>query len=216
MWCLWTKHSPKWGQDRNRSGIPELELGEAADEGLELVGAAGGEPGPGLERLELRVDHGGEEADEEVEQVDAQPVGDDVEAPHVVDPQRVHRRGHERARPPPRRVRSRAVQVVLERPRRLRAPPLRRAAVADGGGLHGRRLGSSAGWVRFRAWWNGGAGALVGIAIASEQTAEEEDFHVPTDPELTCYKSENITKTFFFLKKLWYFQKKKNVRYSSL
>jgi hypothetical protein len=146
---------------QKRSGIPELELGEATDEGLELVGAAGWEPGPGLE---LRFDHGGEEADEEVDQVDAQPVGDDVEAPHVVDPQRVHRRGHERARPPPRRVRRRAIQVVLERPRRLRAPPLRRAAGADGGGLHGCRLGGL-GFVP-------GAGGLVGIAIASEQTAK--------------------------------------------
>lgn len=154
---------------QKRSGLPELELGEAADEGLELVGAAGGEPGPGLERLELRVDHGGEEADEEVEQVDSQAVGDHVEAPHVVDPQRVHRRGHERARPPPRRVRRRAVQVVLERPRRVRAPPLRRAgaAGADGGGLHGRRFGSPDGRVRFRAW--GLAGGLTGgnRAIAS-------------------------------------------------
>ena len=61
--------------------IPELELGEAADEGLELVVAAGGERGAGLvERLQLRVDHGGEEADEEVEEVDAEAVGDDVEA----------------------------------------------------------------------------------------------------------------------------------------
>ena len=39
--------------------IPEPELGEAADEGLELVVAAGGERGAGLvERLELQVDHG--------------------------------------------------------------------------------------------------------------------------------------------------------------
>jgi hypothetical protein len=47
---------------------------------------------------------------------------------------------------------------VLERPRRLRAPPLRRAAVADGGGLHGRRLGSPAGRVRFRDGWGWGTG----------------------------------------------------------
>ena len=66
--------------------IPELELGEAADEGLEIVVATGGERGAGLgERLELRVDHGGEEADDEVEEVDAEAVGDDVEALHVVD-----------------------------------------------------------------------------------------------------------------------------------
>ena len=57
--------------------IPELELGEAADEGLELVVATGWERGAGLvERLELRVDHGGEEADEEVEEVDGEQ-GDD-------------------------------------------------------------------------------------------------------------------------------------------
>jgi hypothetical protein len=31
---------------------------------------------------------------------------------------------------------------VLERPRRLRAPPLHRAADADGSGLHRRRFGS--------------------------------------------------------------------------
>jgi hypothetical protein len=62
-----------------------------------------------------------------------QAIGHHVEAPRVVDPQCVHCRGHER--PPPRRVQHRAVQVVLERPRCLRAPTLCRAA---GRGLHGR------------------------------------------------------------------------------
>lgn len=71
------------------------------DEGLELVRAAGRECEVGIE---LWVDHGGEESDEEVEQVDAQPIGDHVEALHVVDPQRVHRHGHEPACPLPRRV----------------------------------------------------------------------------------------------------------------
>jgi hypothetical protein len=65
------KHKTKQRVGQSRNGIPELELWEAADEGLELVGAAGGEARAGVERLELRVDHGGEEADE-VEHVDAQ------------------------------------------------------------------------------------------------------------------------------------------------
>jgi hypothetical protein len=77
------KHKTKQRVGQSRNGIPELELWEAAGEGLELVGAAGGEARAGLE---LRVDHGGEEADEEVEQVDAQAVGHHVEAPRVVDP----------------------------------------------------------------------------------------------------------------------------------
>uniref|UniRef100_J3KVN1 Uncharacterized protein n=1 Tax=Oryza brachyantha TaxID=4533 RepID=J3KVN1_ORYBR len=61
-------------------GHSELELGEAPDEGLELIGAAGGEGGAVGGGLGLGVDHGGEEADEEVEEVDPEAVGDDVEA----------------------------------------------------------------------------------------------------------------------------------------
>jgi hypothetical protein len=84
-----------------------------------------------------------------------QAIGHHVEAPRVVDPQCVHCRGHER--PPPRRVQHRAVQVVLERPRCLRAPTLCRAA---GRGLHGRP-----GLLGFTT----GAGRCNGAALASRR-----------------------------------------------
>lgn len=66
--------------------VPELELGKAADEGLELLVLLGRE-GAGAAALHLvvggvvrRVELGGEEGEEKVEEVDAESVGDDVPA----------------------------------------------------------------------------------------------------------------------------------------
>lgn len=65
-----------------KRGAPELELGEAADEGAELIRWFDGKPRARAikKRLGLGVDLGGKEADEEVEDEDGEGVGDDVEA----------------------------------------------------------------------------------------------------------------------------------------
>lgn len=68
--------------DGARGPVPELELGQPADEGLELVVVLDGEP---ARRAVLHVlvhlvvggvELGGEEGEEEVEEVDAEGVGD--------------------------------------------------------------------------------------------------------------------------------------------
>lgn len=64
------------------SGMPELELRQAADEGAELVVLLGGESADGavlhivVERIVGRVELGLEEGKEEVEEVDAEGVCD--------------------------------------------------------------------------------------------------------------------------------------------
>lgn len=55
----------------------------------------------------------GEEADEEVEQVDAEPVGDDVEGVEVEDARQVQRQQRQRQQPAPVHVDRRPVQQVL-------------------------------------------------------------------------------------------------------
>lgn len=64
------------------SGVPELELGQAADEGAELIVLLGGEAGGGVTVLEAfvlgegGVEFGLKEEQEEVQEVDAEGVGD--------------------------------------------------------------------------------------------------------------------------------------------
>ena len=72
--------------EMERSTSPKLELGKPSDERLELVRLASGQQGSALcvGVLERR-----EEADEQIEQEDAQPVRDDVEALHVVHAQTI-------------------------------------------------------------------------------------------------------------------------------
>jgi hypothetical protein len=66
------------------SGVPELELREAADEGAELVVLLGGEAGGGVTILEAfvlgerGVEFGLKEEQEEVQEVDAESVCDNV------------------------------------------------------------------------------------------------------------------------------------------
>ena len=64
--------------------------------------------------LQFGVDLGGEKSDEEVEEVDSQAVGDDIEALDEVDPQHVDQGHRQRPHPPPHRVRRRPIQIVLE------------------------------------------------------------------------------------------------------
>lgn len=74
-------------RDSFRCGIPELELGQAADEGAEFLVLFGGQAGGAVFESgvifvagERGVEFGLEEGEEEVQEVDAQAVGDDVPA----------------------------------------------------------------------------------------------------------------------------------------
>lgn len=58
--------------------MPELELREATDEGPELVGASGRKGGPIGHLLDLGVYLGRKERNQQLEDVDSQPVRDDV------------------------------------------------------------------------------------------------------------------------------------------
>ena len=81
-------------------GVPELELRESADKRLELIRAASRERSSTIRGVELGVNERGQEADEEVEEVDAETVGDDVESVNGENPQAVDEEDDERADPP--------------------------------------------------------------------------------------------------------------------
>lgn len=103
--------------------LPEFELGEAANEGLKLVGAVHRQRRP-VERLKLRIHHRREESNQEVQHVDPQPVGHDVEPLQEIDPQHVDCRHRQGPQPPADGVGRRSVEVMLESTGEV-APPLR-------------------------------------------------------------------------------------------
>lgn len=112
----------KWGN------LPELEFGEAANEGSKLIGSAGGKGGAvGGEVVDLRVDLRREKADEKVENVDPQAIRHDVEALDQVHADDVDQ-GHAQARQPPvQHVRRGTVEHMLITARDTVAP------IGDGG-----------------------------------------------------------------------------------
>eukprot|EP00850_Spirogloea_muscicola_P009666 SM000054S18152 [mRNA] locus=s54:647260:652178:- [translate_table: standard] len=71
-----TQYGPEYGHIKDGEEVPELELRQPADEGLELVAALGGQRGA----LDLGVDLRRQKANEQVEDVDAEAVSHDVEA----------------------------------------------------------------------------------------------------------------------------------------
>lgn len=130
---------------KERDG-PELELGESADERAELVRSTSGEKGAaGVAAAgvgEGGIGEWGEEADEQVEDVDGEAVGDDVEALQEVDPEGVDGRHRAQGQPPGEDVRRVLVEDPLLTaggggdPGRDRR---RRFGDAGGGGVHRRR-----------------------------------------------------------------------------
>lgn len=100
--------------------LPELEFGKAADEGAELVGSTGWESGA---VLDLRVNLGREEANQEVKQVDTEAVGDDIEALNQVHAYGVDENDYETGDPTVEDVWDSFVQQVLVPPRNGEAPP---------------------------------------------------------------------------------------------
>lgn len=102
--------------------VPKLELGEPAYKRAELVRRLGGQDrgiiAPAVdELLDLGIDLGRQEGDKQVEDVDAEPVGDDVEALHEEpDPEDIHESHDAQGRPPPQHKRRRLVKEVLVPP----------------------------------------------------------------------------------------------------
>nr|DAD21457.1 TPA_asm: hypothetical protein HUJ06_022920 [Nelumbo nucifera] len=70
---------------RQQGNQPEFELGESTSEQTKLIRTLGGKGGPLYELLNLQVNLWGEEGDEEVEDVDTQPIRDDVKTLNEVD-----------------------------------------------------------------------------------------------------------------------------------
>jgi len=100
--------------------VPELELREAANEGAKLIGSSGGE---GRAVVNLGIDLRGKEADEEVEDVNAEGVGDDVEALDQVHAENIDGSHHQTPDPTAEDMRRRFVQHVLILPRHCKFPP---------------------------------------------------------------------------------------------
>lgn len=86
----WPKHGnikdteechDKANAEGSRQAVPKLELRKSTNKRAVLIGATGGEGGPLVsEFLDLRVDLRREKGDKEVEDVDAEAIGDDVES----------------------------------------------------------------------------------------------------------------------------------------
>lgn len=103
--------------------VPELELREAAHERPEFVRSPSRKRGSVNEFLDLRVDLRREKADEEVEDVDAEAVGDDVETLDEVDADDVDEGDGEKSDPTVEDVWSRLVEEVLVLARDVVGPP---------------------------------------------------------------------------------------------
>ena len=85
-------------------GVPELKLREATNEWLKLMGVPGWRRSP-LQHFKLGIHFRRKETNEEVQDVGGEAVGDNVEAPNIVDPQHVDSCGTKRPYPPLHRVR---------------------------------------------------------------------------------------------------------------
>ncbi|KAL6982948.1 hypothetical protein U1Q18_016342 [Sarracenia purpurea var. burkii] len=108
--------------EKERGNEPELELGKAANERAELVGSAGGERGAVGEGVDLGINLRGEEEDEELEDVDTEAIGDDVEALEEVHADGVDEGEDGKGHPTADGVRRRPVEEVLVPPRHGVAP----------------------------------------------------------------------------------------------
>ncbi|KAJ1421157.1 hypothetical protein SESBI_13877 [Sesbania bispinosa] len=111
-----------WGKRKKKGTLPELELREAANEGAELIRTGGGEGGA-IGIVDLRIHLRGEEANKKVEDVNAETIGNDVEALHEVDADNVDQRHHKAPDPALSHVRRRFVEKVLEALRQSELPP---------------------------------------------------------------------------------------------
>lgn len=116
--------------------LPEFELRQTANERLEFIRTLGRER-RAIHNFQLRIDLGRQKPNQEIQEIDPQPIGDYVKTLKVIHTQTIDRRNTKRSQPSPNRMRRRSVQIVLKRPREL-APPFRewRAAVLSRSSLH--------------------------------------------------------------------------------
>jgi hypothetical protein len=160
----------KAADDHPGGAVPELELGQPADEGAKLLVLLGGEGAAlavaraaVLQALVLRqgrVKLGLQEGEEEIQQVDAQAVGDDVPALREEDAQEEGDEEEDGTGPAVGHVGGRGVEVGLVFLREKGGDQFEivlRGLGADGEGLEGRNgLRASHGWFarsrRQRRW----------------------------------------------------------------
>lgn len=103
---------------KKRNKLPEFELGKTANEGFELIGAFGRE-NSAIRRVGLRVSERGEKANQEIEEVDSQPIRDNVKTLHIEYPQNIDGCDDQGANPSVRAMGSGFVQIILEEPRKF-------------------------------------------------------------------------------------------------
>ena len=98
--------------------LPKLENREAANKGAELIGAASGQRGSivGGEFLELRVHLRGKKGDQQLQDVDSEPIGDDVESFNEVHAYGVDESDHHQEDPPVEHLWRRFVEHMLVTP----------------------------------------------------------------------------------------------------
>lgn len=117
-------------ESRNRIS-PELKLRKTANEGAKLIGATGGEGRTiGGELLDLGINLRREEGNEQLEDIDSQSIGDDVETLDKVDTKSVDAGDRGEEDPSVEDQRRRFVEQVLVSPPRLVAPLCHGGALA--------------------------------------------------------------------------------------
>ena len=148
------KYTKEWHYKSNAEGfrdrVPELELREAVHKRPEFVRSPSRERWSVNKCLDLRVILWREKSDEEVEDVDAEAVGDDVETLDEVDADDVDEGDAKKPDPTVEDERSRLIEEVLVLARDVEVPPIeechrrRRREIIDTDttGRIGRHIGS--------------------------------------------------------------------------
>lgn len=118
----WEKCHHKSNTDSLRQGIPELELGQASDEGFEFVVALGGQ----CRAFGLRICLWGQEANQQIQKINPQPISHNVVTLHKIHSQAVDNRHEQCANPSGHGMGCGFVQEVLKLARYIILPLHRR------------------------------------------------------------------------------------------
>jgi len=116
LWCEYNYSDTKEVkiEERENGKLPELELREAANEGFELIGAFGWKH-RGVGGIELWINQRGEKANQEIEKVDSEAVGDNVKPLQINNTQNVDGCNHESPNPSVEGMGSGFIQIVLKK-----------------------------------------------------------------------------------------------------
>jgi len=96
--------------------LPEFELGETANERLELIRTSSRQRRPIRDPTSFRINKRGQEPDKQIEKVDSKTIGDDVETLNIVNPQTVDKSDDKSSNPPVICMRCGLVKIVLVNP----------------------------------------------------------------------------------------------------